>query len=136
MSRTANSASARPQRIPVGQGNVLTVKGQEEGYIYRFVNDEGDRIAKFLDAGYEIVGADKVRVGDKRVNSATPEGTSAQAVVGNGRKAVVMRIRKEWYDEDQQAKQDRVNKLEQSLKQPGAQADYGKVSIQFGKDSE
>jgi hypothetical protein len=130
MTRQATtSASARPKRTPIGTRNILSVEGKEDGYVYRIVNDEGDRIQKFIDGGYEIVNASDVRVGDKRVNSATPEGTKAQVAVGGNLKAYVMRIREEWYKEDQATKQEHVNKLEQSLKQPGS-ADYGKVTIE------
>ncbi len=128
------SASARPRRTPIGQRNVLNVQGKEDGYVYRIVNDTGDRIQQFLDAGYELVDANSVRVGDKRVNQSTPEGTKAQVSVGGGQKAFVMRIPKEYYEEDQAAKQAEVNRLEESIKKQvsSGNADYGKVMISQG----
>lgn len=129
MSRVA-SASARVKRVPVGTRNVLTVTGKEPGYEYRIVNDAGDRIQQFLDAGYELVDAKDVSIGDKRVNAATPEGSKAQVSVGKGDKAFLMRIKNEYRTEDNQAKLDQVNRLEQSIKNPATnQADYGKVVI-------
>lgn len=135
MARTSQtSASARPRRTPVGQRNVLNVQGKEDGYVYRVVNDTGDRIQQFLDAGYEFVDANAVRIGDKRVNQSTPEGTKAQVSVGGGQKAFVMRISKEFYEEDQAAKQAEVNRLEESIKKQvsSGNADYGKVMISQG----
>lgn len=134
MSRPANSTSVqRPTRTSVSQRNVLTVTGKDADYIYRVVNDQSDRIQQFIDAGYELVDANTVRVGDKRVDKAAAEGTKAQVAVGKGEKAFVMRIRKDWYLEDQAAKQARVNELERSLKQTASSsADYGKVTIQTG----
>jgi hypothetical protein len=130
---TATAGTTRPTRTPVSTRNILTVKGVEEGYVYRVVNDTGDRIAQFIDGGYELVKADTVRVGDKRVNSPTAEGSNAQVSVGKGEKAYVMRIRKEFYDEDQQAKQAKVNELEQTMKQKAAGvADYGAFDIRHG----
>lgn len=132
MSRTPNtSASARPRRTPVGQRNVLTIEGKEPGYVYRVVNDAGDRVAQFLDAGYELVDARNVRVGDKRVEQTSAEGSKAQVAVGGGQKAVVMRIKDEYYKEDQAAKQAHVDRLEESIKQQisSGKADYGKVTI-------
>jgi hypothetical protein len=118
MTRGANSASAqRVKRTPINGRNVLTVTGKEPGYVYRIVNDTGDRVQQFLDAGYEKVLANDVQVGDKRINSPSPEGSTAQVSVGNGDKAIVMRIREEWYKEDQTAKQARVDELEQTIKQ-------------------
>jgi len=134
MSRTANSASAqRPKRTSINQRNVLTVAGKEADFEYRIVNDQGDRIQQFIDAGYELVDANSVRVGDKRVDKAAAEGTKAQVSVGKGEKAFVMRIRKEWYDEDATTKQARVNELERSIKQTASSsADYGSVTIKTG----
>lgn len=130
MRTSTNSASARPRRTPVNERNVLTVKGKEEGYVYRIVNDEGGRVQQFLDAGYELVNAKDVEIGDKRVNAATAEGSIAEVYVGGGKKAKVMRIKKEWYDEDQAAKQKRVDELEKAIKQQASQAaDYGSVTI-------
>jgi len=134
MTRGANSASAqRPKRTPINGRNVLTVTGKEPGYVYRIVNDAGDRVQQFLDAGYEKVLANDVQVGDKRINSASPEGSVAQVSVGNGEKAIVMRIREEWYKEDQQAKQAHVDQLEQTIKQNVSGADYGTVKISRGQ---
>lgn len=132
MSRTAQSASARVKRTPVGQRQVLSVTGKEDGYVYRIVNDQGSRISDFIDGGYGLVEAADVRVGDKRVNSATPEGSKAQVSVGKGEKAFVMRIKREYYEEDQRAKQAEIDRLEQSMKQTAQGADYGTVSIGRG----
>lgn len=127
--------STRTKRTPVNGRNILTVSGKEPGYVYRVVNDQGDRIQQFLDAGYEAVPAKDVRVGDRRVDSATPEGSNAQVVVdkGNGQKAVVLRIKEEWYKEDQAAKQAFVNEQESTItKNLSGKADYGQVKI--GRD--
>ena len=135
MSRPAapSGTNTRAKRTPVGQRNVLTVAGKEPDFSYRIVNDTGDRIAQFLEAGYEFVDAATHRVGDKRVNSASPEGSKAQVSVGKGDKAFVMRIKNEWYEEDQKAKQKEIDRLEQSIKQTASgTGDYGSVSISVG----
>ena len=137
MTRTATSASApRIKRTPISGRNILTVSGKEPGYNYRIVNDEPDRIAQFIDAGYELVDSSQVRVGDRRVDAGGPEGSKAQVAVGKGTKAYVMRIKDEYFQEDQKAKQDNIDKLEQSIKQPTLnKADYGSVSISTGRPS-
>lgn len=128
MSRTPASASARPKRTPISGRNVLTVKGKEPGYEYRIVNDTGDRIEMFKDAGWELVESKTVTVGDRRVDRTTSEGSYAQVSVGGGTKAFVMRIPKEYYDEDQKAKQAQVNALEESMKKQAlSSSDYGKL---------
>ena len=129
------TVAERPKRTPINKRDILSVKGKEPGYHYRIVNDTGDRIADLQDRGYELVDAKDVRVGDKRVNSAAPEGSKAQVSVGGGQKAFVMRIKQEWFDEDQTAKQDEIKKLEQSmLQQALSQNDLrnGKLEISQG----
>jgi len=125
----AKAPSGRTQRVPVGTRNVLTVMGKDPNYEYRIINDSGDRVQEFMDAGYELVEKDSVRVGDKRVNSATAEGTVAQLSVGQGQKGYVVRIKKEWYDEDQAKKQRRVNELESATKAKALDGTYGKLEL-------
>ena len=128
----AKAPRGRPQRVPVGTRNVLTVAGKDASYEYRVINDSGDRVQEFLDAGYELVEKDSVRVGDKRVNSASAEGSVSQISVGQGQKAFVVRIKKEWYEEDQAAKQTKVNALEDSTKAKALDGTYGKLEISRG----
>lgn len=116
MSTPRSQRQARTGRTPVTERNVLSVKGKEPGYHYRIVNDTGDRIQQLMDAGYEIVDAGSVQVGDKRIAAVNPEGTKAQVSVGGGTKAYVMRQKQEWYDEDQAAKQARVTQSEEAIK--------------------
>jgi hypothetical protein len=123
----AKAPRARKTRTPVGQRNILTVLGKDPDYEYRIVNDTGDRIAAFEDAGYTLVEAADVRVGDKRVERTTPEGSKAHVSVGKGDKAFVMRIHKDLYKEDQEAKLQRVRQLEESIKTPSG-GDYGSVT--------
>jgi len=133
MSRTAATVGTRVKRTPVGQRNILSVTGKEEGYVYRIVNDSGDRVQQFVDAGYELVDANAVRIGDKRVNAASAEGSKAQVSVGKGEKAFVMRIKQEWYDEDQATKQAEIDRLEQTIKNKATgSADYGNLDIKRG----
>lgn len=125
----AKSPSGRVRRTPVGVRNVLTVGGKEPGYEYRIVNDEGDRVEQFKAAGYDVVSASDVTVGDRRINKASTEGTVAQVSVGNGVKAVVMRINKEWYDEDQAAKIQQVADTEAATKSEALKGNYGDLKI-------
>lgn len=130
--KISRTSSSERKRTPINGRNVLTVSGKEPGYIYRVVNDVGDRIQQFLEAGYELVAGDAVKVGDRRVNSPSAEGSKAQVSVGKqGEKALVMRIREDWYKEDQAAKQAENSRLEQSITQTlTGKADYGSVKIE------
>lgn len=129
MSRNSSSpsASARPRRTPVGSRNRLAVKNKEEGYVYRIVNDLDDRVENLQGQGYEIVTKESVgAIGDKRVDNTSSVGSSSHFSVGKGVKAVVMRIRKDWYEEDQKAKQSEIDATEATMK-GNAKADYGRI---------
>jgi len=86
-------------------------------------------VQEFMEAGYELVKDDSVKVGDKKVNKTSSEGTVSQVSVGQGQKAFVVRIKKEWYDEDQAQKQLRVDELENSTKAKALDGTYGKLEI-------
>lgn len=133
MSRATESTSKpqRTRRASVnGVRNVLTVSGKESGYQYRIVNDSGDRVAQMQEVGYEIVQDDAVRVGDRRIANPTKEGSPVKVSVGNGQQAYVMRIKQEWYDEDQASKAERADELERgTLREAKQNADYGQVKV-------
>jgi hypothetical protein len=130
MTRETATRVSRPKRTPINGRNILTVTGKDPNYVYRIVNDVGDRIAMFKEACYELVDSDSVKVGDRRVNVASAEGSKAQVSVDReGTKAFVMRIPKELYEEDQRAKQVHVDELEQSIKKEA----LSKNELQSGK---
>ncbi len=125
----SKAPASRVTRTPVSQRNILTVKGKDPNYEYRIVNDVEDRITQFLEAGYEVVENEAVDVGDKRVSQGTPVGSKKIFSVGGGTKAFVMRIKKDWYQEDQTDKQRRVDAQEASIKEKALDGNYGKFDI-------
>lgn len=113
-----------------GVRNVLTVKGKDPNFHYRVVSDNGDRIQEFEAMGYEVVRDSSVKVGDRRISNPTQDGSPVQVSLGGGNTGYLMRIKKEWFDEDQEDKQTRINQLEAGMKREARDsADYGKVSI-------
>lgn len=118
-----------------GYRNVLTVEGQDPNYKYRVVNDTGDRVLQLQELGYEMVSDKTIKVGDRRVAVPTAEGTPVRVSVGkdsngNPQYAYVMRIKKEYWEEDQQAKQDVINETEKQMKRDARDsADYGSIEI-------
>lgn len=104
---------SRPRRTPLAARKKLSVENQDPNFHYRIVNVVEGRIEDFQDRGYEIVSNPKV--GDKRVDSASPIGSQSQISVGNGTKAITMRIRKDWYEEDQGFKQGQLDALEADM---------------------
>lgn len=128
----SKAPSGRVTRTPVGTRNILTVKGKDPNYEYRIVNDIDDRVTQFQEAGYELVANETVKVGDKRVNSATSEGSVKQLSVGQGTKAYLMRIKKDWFDEDQKAKQTKVSEIERATQDKALSGTYGTIESYRG----
>lgn len=128
---TPEARSGRTKRSPVNGRNILSVQNKEPGYVYRFVNDTGDRVETFKEAGWELEESEDIRIGDKRVNASSGLGSKAQVSVGkDGTKAFLMKIKEEWYNEDQKAKADFIKEQEQSMKQSAlSSSDYGKIEI-------
>ena len=129
MARTTTAtaeASARPRRTPLSRRNRLSVQNKEPGFVYRIVNDTDDRVSQMQEQGYELCEKAQVgAIGDKRVDNTASIGSIAHFSVGQGTKAVVMRIRDEWYKEDQTVKQQEVDAIEAAMKQEAREAgDY------------
>lgn len=124
-------AKRKPRRNSInGTRNVLTVKGKDSNFEYRVVNDTGDRVAQFVENGWEVVKDSGVQIGDRRIANPTKEGSVVTTSVGGGTQGILMRIRKDWYDEDQTSKQSYVNETEQAMKKDALKsADYGKIEV-------
>ena len=120
----------RTQRTPLAHRSVLGIKGKEPGYVYRIVNDTGDRVASFQEQGYEIVTDSSITIGDRRVGKASADGSPVQVAVGNGIDGYLMRIKEEYYKEDQAYKEQKLSELEQSMRKEAKDiSDYGNLKI-------
>jgi len=125
----AKAPVGRTRRAPLARKQILNAVGKDPNYEYRFVNDDGDRVSQKMEEGYEHVPKSDVKVGDKRVENASSEGSVTQVSVGQGRKAFLMRIRKDWYQEDQAVKQEYVDETERATKKQALDGTYGKLDI-------
>ncbi len=118
----------RVRRSPVEGRNRLKVRGTDPNYVYRVVNDLDDRVHELLDRGYEFDTSEDIRVGDSFIDENSRLGKVRMISVGGGIKAVLMRIRKDWYEEDQLSKQEVVNKTEAAMR-PNSDGQYGKIEV-------
>lgn len=94
-------------RTPIGaKRELLNVTDTPEGFVDRIVNDNPGRIGRFKRAGYEMV--DSATLGTSNVDGTEASGGVVSKDVGKGVTAYVMRQRKEYFDEDQGAKQQQI----------------------------
>jgi hypothetical protein len=126
----AKAPSGRPVRQSTGLRNKFNYANKEAGYEYRVAVDNdgtGDRIAELKELGYELVPAGLHRQKDSRVDTTSPEGSVEQMSVGGGHKGYLMRIKKEWFDEDRKAKDARVDATEAGLRNPSTDGINGTI---------
>ena len=129
----ATTTEARPKRVPVGAArDILTVQGQDPNYVYRWVLDDPKRpgrLQRFKDGGYEVV-TDTHEGGMNTVDRGKKLGSAITRPDG-GSTLVLMRILKEWYDEDQALKAEKIASLEESMLVDEETGDgrYGKMTI-------
>lgn len=125
----------KPERVPIASRDILTIPPRH-GYKRRCVNINEDkagwaRIERFQEAGYSIIEGD-VEIGNKRIAAASQMGSAAIRPVGGGMKGIWMEIREDWYAEDQDTKQMKINETESSMvvnEQNPGDGMYGKVDI-------
>lgn len=126
---TREIKSARVARKPLFQRGPQSINGDKDpNFHYRFVNDTGARIQNFKEAGYELVSDNEIVVGDARVKDATDLGSAKCVVSDDGTHSYLMRIKKEWYEEDQAAKQGMILEQEAAMKNNASQ-DYGTLKL-------
>ena len=120
------------KRVPLGTRNILTAS-KRPGFVRRFVNDTGDRIQLFKEAGWSAVESVGNPIGDPHVGKASTIGSSANPHVGGGQRAVLMEIPEEYYNEDYAAAQAEIAKVENEIKRnsksPGKDGLSGSVEI-------
>lgn len=125
-----NTGQSR-KRIPLGTRNILTAS-KRQGYVRRFVNDKGDRIQAFKDAGWSAVETED-QIGDDKAGRSTSMGSSANPSVGGGQRAVLMEIPEKFHEEDNKAKQTKITQVENEIRRnsakPGSDGLDGQISI-------
>ena len=125
-----STKSARVARKPLNQRGPQAIAGDKDpSYVYRFVNDTGSRIQNFKAAGYEFVTGDDLIVGDNRVSDAADLGSAKRVISNDGTTSYLMRIKKDWYEEDQASKAAAIKEQEAAMKQEASAGMYGKLNI-------
>lgn len=125
----AKAPVGRTRRTPLTNKGKLSVSRKDPAFEYRFVNDDGDNVADRMEQGWEPVAKSETVVGSKRVDLSTAEGSQVSVSVGNGMKAILMKIPKEFKDEDDAMKQAAVDKTEAATKADALSGTYGKLEI-------
>ena len=122
----------RKTRTPVTDSirSRLRVDGKDPEFEYYIVNDTDGRIDLLKEAGWETVTDNGVKIGDRRVSNPTDTGSAKTVSVGGGVTGVLMKIPKEWWEEDQARKQQNATAtVKQTIADAKAGGDYGDIKI-------
>ena len=117
------------RRNPLDGRNRLKVKGKDPNYEYRIVNITEDRVDDMLERGWEFETSENVSIGGSRVDNNSRLGKVHEISVGLGTKAVLMKIKRDWYNEDQSVKQEYVEQTEKAMRPDPNEGGYGKVEL-------
>lgn len=129
--------SERPvKRTPVsGSRDILTIRGADPNYEYRWVvdvSDSGQRIWKFKQASYTFVNDSELQgVGDNTVMKTENHGSIVAMPSGGGQTMYLMKIPKELYEMDQKAKHDEITRQERAMTESLTEEEgsYGKITL-------
>lgn len=130
--RTEADRKTRQRRGVFNGTNLkLEVNGEIPGHKLRWWNDYPGRIAKAQETGWEFVTRQEVElpVSTKALDPNTDLGEKVRLVVGQGEKseplyAYLMKIKEEWFEEDQAEMQDAITSRERAMiRSNGSNAD-------------
>ncbi len=133
------TAAERPSRERVrnvfnGTQAKLTVNHQIPGYVLHIFNDEPGRIQTAIDGGWEFVSPDEVGgVKDSVTSGNTDLGEKVRYLVGTSEKgdglyAYLLKIKQEWWEEDQRELQKRNDRVDDAIR--------GGVNVKDGTSSD
>jgi hypothetical protein len=124
LTRTAESRSTAERKRGTFNGTQakLTVNRQIPGYHLHIMNDEPGRIQNAIDGGWEFVTPDEVGgVQERVVSGNTDLGEKVRYLVGTSEKgdglyAYLMKIREDWWLEDQEEMQKRNDLVDDAIR--------------------
>lgn len=119
---TSRANEGRSRRIPLGRARQKLSAKQIDGYVTRWINDENGRVQQAQEGGYEFVTQEEAgHIGEDNSDGNTDLGDHVSKTVGSGTnghpmRAFLMKIRKEYYEEDQAAKQSQIDEVENAIR--------------------
>lgn len=104
MSKSKNRTPNRPKRAGLRRKGPLKTK-QLPGFVLRWVNQKESNVEELEDVGYTAVTQDEMYEGDLSLADGSIEsGSTIQKSVGQGIKAILMKIPEDLYNEIQEEK--------------------------------
>ena len=118
----------RRSRTPLGRGRQKLSVPKIDGYVLRWINDDGARLTQAQEADYQFVAQNEVgHVGESVEDGNTDQGNRVSKVVGKTEsghpmRAYLMKIKREFYEEDQAEKQAQVDETDRAIREGSLEA--------------
>ena len=124
------------ERIPMGENRLKMTLPKMPGYHMRWFNDVGDRIEKAKQAGYTHILKAGVKVGNGPESGHTDLGSVVSRPVGvqsdgTPLRAYGMKIKEEWYNEDQARKSRAIKETEAQILRGNLPGNEGDTSNRY-----
>lgn len=145
----AEELNERPGRPNVGgrKNFIPSIEGLNPNYVYRFIKDTtreivdkegnvtlrpGQRIMELENIGWSFVKKDEVRIAETTVYETTNLGSIVRIPGGLDEYLYLMKIKREWYEDDQNAKAKQIRETEKELGSAYSQevGSYGSVKFE------
>ena len=126
--KVERAEATRTERTPTrrkafnGTEGKLIVNGNIDGYHLHILNDSPGRIDQALQSGYEFVLQEEIDgVGMNVVSRNTDIGDKVRFLVGHAEDggplyAYLMKIKQEWYEEDQREAESRNQRIDEAIR--------------------
>lgn len=111
--------TGRSTRVPFGVPRLKLAVPTRQGYVRRWVNDQQGRLRQAEQGGYQYVEDPSLQIGTSDIDNVNRDlGTRVSRVVdrATGEKAYLMEIKKDFYEEDQAAKQAIINETDDAIR--------------------
>lgn len=107
---TTREETGRSRRIPLGTPQAKLKADIRPGYVGRWINDDGDRLDRAVNAGYEFAEDQNIKGRDKRQKRRVGVKEGGEPLF-----AYLMEIRKEFYDEDEAARMGALKEMDAAM---------------------
>lgn len=127
--------TARARRVPLGTPEMKLTAENREGYVRRWFNGKGNRLSRAQQAGYTFV-EDDTFIGEGAESRNSDIGSAVSQIVGTNEdgsplRAYLMEIRREWYEEDQAAKQAAIDEREDAIRNGSVNDEQGRQDNRY-----
>lgn len=117
-------STGRRRRVPMGtpEQKLSVPQAQDDpDNVYRWVNNHPGRLQKALNGGYEFVEDATLEVGTGSISGNAEHNSRVSRLVGKDDKgeplyAFLMKIKREWYEEDQATKQAAIDEVDDAIR--------------------